>query len=370
MGGLEMVRVGEVFESNYIAPCGAMVERFEDVLAEHVGRPVVATASGTAALHLALRVLGVGPGDTVVCATLTFVASIAPAVEMGARPVFVECDPATWCMSPTALEEALAACAQRGVKPKAVVTVDLYGQTSDYDALEAVCGRYGVPLVVDAAEALGAQYKGRPAGAAGAAGFFSFNGNKVITTSGGGALSMADPALLARAKKLAHQAREAAAWYEHHETGYNYRLSNVLAGIGVGQMEQLAAYVEKRRQIFEWYREELAGADVAFMPEADYGRSSRWLTVVELPQDAGGKHEPNKFVRGVTEALDAANIESRPVWKPMHLQPVFKGCDCHGAPASETIFRRGLCLPSGTAMTRDDVAEVCGVVRYCLEEAE
>ena len=359
MEGLERVRVEEVFESNYIAPCGAMVDAFEAKLAEHAGRGVLATSSGTAALHLALRVLGVKAGDEVACSTLTFVASVAPAVEMGARPVFVECDRETWCMCPNALEEAL----QKHPRVKIVIAVDLYGQCADYDALEAVCSRHGAVLVADAAEALGATYKGRPAGAAGAAGIYSFNGNKIITTSGGGALLVEEETMLARARKLSQQARENTPWYEHVETGYNYRLSNVLAGIGVGQMEQLATFVAKRRQIFEWYSQRLAGV-VEMMPEAGYGKSSRWLTVASLPPcHAAERGAPPDLVMRVIGALDAANIESRPVWKPMHLQPVFEGCPCYGAPVSETIFTNGLCLPSGTAMTEEDVDEVCGIVK-------
>jgi pyridoxal phosphate-dependent aminotransferase EpsN len=341
-----------------------MVDRFEAMLAAHAGRGALATSSGTAALHLALRVLGVEPGDEVVCSTLTFAASITPAVHMGARPVFVECSAETWCMCPDALDTALSA----HPRVKVVVAVDLYGQCADYDALEAVCEKHGAALVVDAAEALGATYKGRPAGAAGAAGFYSFNGNKIVTTSGGGALLMADAAMLARARKLAQQAREPAPWYEHAEAGFNYRLSNVLAGIGVGQMEQLPGFVAKRRQIFEWYVQNLHGL-VDMMPEAGYGKSSRWLTVCKMQNakckmENGGK--PSERVMRVVNAHDAANIESRPVWKPMHLQPVFAGCPCYGTPVSGEIFYNGLCLPSGTAMTGDDVAEVCGIVRSAV----
>jgi pyridoxal phosphate-dependent aminotransferase EpsN len=316
-------------------------------------------SSGTAALHLALRVLGVKPGDEVACSTLTFIASVAPAVDMGAAPVFVEPSPETWCMDPSALDVAL----QKHPRAKTVVAVDLYGQCCDYDALETVCAKHGAALVVDAAEALGATYKNRPAGAAGAASFYSFNGNKIVTTSGGGALLMADEKQLARARKLSQQAREPAAWYEHAETGFNYRMSNVLAGIGAGQLEWLGAFVEKRREIFSWYVEELQNA-VDFMPESPHGKCSRWLTVARLP----GCHEttrgkPSENVLRVLAALDAANIESRPVWKPMHLQPVFAGCPHFGAPVAEAVFTDGLCLPSGSAMTREDVAEVCAVLK-------
>jgi len=350
IAGFERAYVAEVFESNYIAPCGAMVDAFEAKLAQHAGRGALATSSGTAALHLALRVLNLKPGDEVACSTLTFVASIAPAVQMGATPVFVECARETWCICPNALEEAL----KKHPRVKVVVAVDLYGQCCDYDALETVCAKHGATLIVDAAEALGATYKGRPAGAAGAAGIYSFNGNKIITTSGGGALLMADENLLAHARKLAQQAREPVAWYEHTELGYNYRLSNVLAGIGVGQMEMLAEFVEKRRQICAWYAARLDGI-ATVMPEAAYGKSSRWLTVVRLPR---GKP------LDVATALEAANIEARPVWKPMHQQPVFAGCACHGEPVSVEIFADGLCLPSGTAMTEGDVHDVCDIIKH------
>jgi len=358
IAGTERARVGEVFDSNYIAPCGAMVDRFEAALAQHAGRGALATASGTAALHLALRVLGVRPGDEVACSTLTFIASIAPALDMGAHPVFVESAPETWCMDPGALETAL----QKHPRIKAVVAVDLYGQCCDYAALETVCARHGAALIIDAAEALGATYKNRPAGAAGAAGFYSFNGNKIVTTSGGGALLMADATKLAHARKLSQQAREPEPWYEHAETGHNYRLSNVLAGIGVGQLELLKNFVEKRREIFSWYVEELKGL-VAFMPESPHGKSSRWLTVARLPAcHKAERGKPSENVLRVIAALDAANIESRPVWKPMHLQPVFAGCPCFGEPVSEAIFAEGVCLPSGSAMTREDVAEVCEIL--------
>ncbi len=359
MGGMERVRVEEVFESNYIAPCGAMVKRFEGMLAERIGRPVLATSSGTGALHLALRVLGLRPGDEVGCSTLTFIASVGPAVEMGATPVFVECAAESWCMDAEALETAL----RKHPKARVVIAVDLYGQCADYDAIAEVCARHGVALIVDAAEALGARYKGRPAGAAGAASFFSFNGNKIITTSGGGALAMEDWEMLARAERLSQQAREKVAWYEHRETGYNYRLSNVLAGIGAGQLEMLEAYVAKRREICAWYTEELAGV-AEVMPEANYGQSSRWLTVARFPRrGAIEKGRPGELAMCVMAALEAANIESRPVWKPMHTQPVFAGCACYGEPLSEDIFTDGLCLPSGTGMTREDVAEVCDIAR-------
>lgn len=390
MSGDEQRRVEEAFASNYIAPCGPMVDRFEREFAATVGVPqACAVSSGTAALDLLFHELGVTAGDRVFCSDLTFVSSIAPAVHRGAEPVFIDCDAATWTMDPELLEAALADAAQTGRLPRAVVAVDLYGQCCDYDRIETACRRYGVPLIIDAAEALGAVYGTslRHAGVAGWAGVYSFNGNKIITSSGGGMLVSRDEGVVERARKRSQQAREACPWYEHRELGYNYRMSNIVAAIGVGQLGHLDAIVAKKRQIFEWYRERLEKTGgVAFMPEADYGRCTRWLTVMELRsevltcesskvggQGAGcqkpGTGRPAGMVERVRLALENANIESRPVWKPMHLQPVFRGAKVWGGALSERLFANGLCVPSGAALTESDADRICEIIQTAGVEA-
>jgi dTDP-4-amino-4,6-dideoxygalactose transaminase len=386
MGGAERALIDEVFASNYIAPCGPMVDRFEGDFASAVGLPhACALSSCTAALDLLFHELGVSRGDTVFCSDLTFVASIAPAVHRGATPVFIDCDETTWAMDPDLLAEALAEAGKEGRLPRAGVAVDLYGQCCDYDRLEASCAVYGVPLIVDAAEALGARYWGtvggrrsaiggeRHAGDAGWAAVYSFNGNKIITTSGGGMLASRDRGVVDRARARSQQAREPAAWYEHKALGYNYRMSNVVAGIGVGQLACLEQIARKKRQIFARYHERL-GACVGFMPEAAYGACTRWLTVAELEvggrssevgeQRLGGPSEP---VRRVISALESENIESRPVWKPMHLQPVFRGAKIYGGRVSERVFNRGLCLPSGAGLSESDVDRIAGLVLRSME---
>ena len=364
MGGGEQERVREAFASNYVAPTGPMVDRFEALFSERVGIPnVCALSSGTAGLDLLFRELGVGRGDTVICSDLTFVASIAPAVHAGAEPVFVDCEAATWTMDTERLAEALDEADRSGRRPKAVVAVDLYGQCCDYDGIEALCERHGVPLIVDAAEALGARYGDRAAGDAGWAAVYSFNGNKIITTSGGGMLASRDAGVVARARKRSQQSREVAVWYEHRELGYNYRLSNICAAIGVGQLAHLDTILARKRAIAEFYRERLREVTaVSWMPEAPYGQSNHWLSILQLdPRQTAVTPEQVRL------ALEAANIESRPVWKPMHAQPVFAGVRCYGGAVSERLFRQGLCLPSGAGMTKDDLARVADVVCACLE---
>lgn len=362
MTGDEERMVAEAFASRYIAPCGPMVDRFERVFAQTVEQPfATAVSSGTAALALLFRDLGVGKGDTVFCSDLTFVSSVGPAWHMGAEPVFIDCDRETWTMDPGLLEEALEDAARAVRLPKAVVAVDLYGQCCDYDRLETLCARYGVPLVIDAAEALGARYKGRSSGTAGYAAVFSFNGNKIITTSGGGMVVSADAGVVDRARKRSQQSREPAAWYEHREVGFNYRMSNLLAAVGLGQLMHLPEILERKRKIFETYRERIpAKSGVSFMPRADYGEPSRWLTVALLPDaDAGvSPGVPSERVLSAIRALDAANIESRPLWKPMHLQPVFSRCRCYGGGVGEELFASGICLPSGAALRREDIERV------------
>jgi pyridoxal phosphate-dependent aminotransferase EpsN len=314
-------------------------------------------------MHLALREVGVGPGDEVLVQSLTFVGSVTPVIYLGARPVFIDSDTATWNMDPALLETELAACDRRGKLPRAVVPTDVYGQSCDQDAIRAVCDRYGVPLIQDAAEAVGATYKGRPTGAGARAAVYSFNGNKVLTTAGGGMLASDDAALIGHACLLANQARDPAPHYEHSEIGYNYRLSNVLAAIGRGQLRSVADHVEKRRWLFRQYQQGLADvAGVTFMPEAPYGRSSRWLTAILIDAKAAGMTPES-----VRLALEEQSIEARPVWKPMHLQPVFAGCRSVGGAVSERLFRDGLCLPSGSAMSAADVERVVAVVRSCVQ---
>ena len=368
MGGSERARVEEAFASNYIAPCGPMVERFEREFATVVGLPhACALSSCTAALDLLFHELGVTRGDTVFCSDLTFVASIAPAVQRGAEPVFIDGDDESWTLDPGLLEQALADAAQAGKLPKAVVAVDLYGQCCHYARVEEVCARYEVPLIIDAAEALGATYGERQAGRAGWAAVYSFNGNKIITTSGGGMLASTCGELVDRARWLSQQARGKYPWYEHEQLGYNYRMSNIVAAIGVGQLACLDDIIAKKRRLFEAYRVRLAALpEVSFMPEAAYGTCTRWLTVMQLetPEDRANSAtgEPSPLAERVRLALEAENIESRPVWKPMHLQPVFNGARVYGGAVSERVFSQGLCLPSGAGLSEGDVDRVSRII--------
>ncbi len=360
VGQAERRYVQEAFDTNWIAPVGPHVDAFERELAEAVdARHAVAVSSGTAALHLALRLAGVQAGDEVLVSTFTFCASVNPALYLGARATFIDSEPSSWNLDPNLLEHVLERRARAGRLPKALVAVDLYGQCADLGPIQALCDRHGVALIEDAAEALGATYRGRPAGTFGQAGVFSFNGNKIITTSGGGMLVTDDAAWARRARKLATQAREPVPHYEHTEVGYNYRLSNVLAGIGRGQLEKLEARVEARRRIFEHYRTCLSDLPgVSFMPEAPWGRATRWLTCLTIdPEAFGADHE------AVRRALEAQNIEARPLWKPMHLQPAYAGSEAVGGHVAEGLFARGLCLPSGSALTDADLDRVVQVVR-------
>jgi pyridoxal phosphate-dependent aminotransferase EpsN len=360
LGGLELEFVHEAFASNWVAPVGPHVDEFEKEFADLVGvAAAAAVSSGTAALHLALRLLGARRGDEVLCSTFTFSASANPIVYEGARPVFIDADRATWNMDPGLLREELKACAARGKLPRAVIVVDLYGQCADFDAIVPACAAYGVPVIEDAAEALGASYRGRPAGTFGRLGVFSYNGNKIITTSGGGMLVGEDEELIDRARFLASQARDPAPHYEHSEVGFNYRMSNVLAAVGRGQLRVLADRVAARRRNFEHYRRALADLPgLAFMPEADYGQATRWLTCLTInPEKFGATREEVRL------ALEAENIESRPAWKPLHMQPVFAGCRSRGGAVARELFERGLCLPSGSGMTEADLARVAAVVR-------
>jgi pyridoxal phosphate-dependent aminotransferase EpsN len=360
MSGSEMPYIQEAFDSNWIAPLGPNVDAFENEFCEAVGSAhALALTSGTAALHLALLLLGIGPGDEVVVSTLTFAASVNPILYLGATPVFIDCQASSWNMDPALLAQFLEERAGQGRLPKAMVLVHLYGQSADIDPIRALCQQYGLPLVEDAAEALGATYKGQTPGTFGQAGIFSFNGNKIITTSGGGMLISDDAEFIAHARKLATQARDPAPHYEHSEIGFNYRMSNVLAGIGRGQLQALEERVLARRRNFDYYEEALAHLPgICFMPEAAWGRHSRWLTTLTIdPAAFGGDRE------SVRLALEAVNIESRPVWKPMHLQPVFARYECAGGAVAEGIFARGLCLPSGSNLTESDLSRIVAAVR-------
>ena len=355
MGGEELALLKDAFESNWIAPLGPHVDAFEREFAAAVGVPhAAALSSGTGALHLALQVLGVTPGDAVLCSTLTFVASASPITWVGAEPVFIDSERESWNIDPALVAEEIETAARRGRCPKAVIAVDLYGQTANLGPIAEVCQRHGVELIEDAAEALGANHRGRPAGSAGRLGVFSFNGNKIITTSGGGMLVSAEEALVTRARFLAQQARDPAPHYEHSILGNNYRMSNLLAAVGRGQLRVLPQRVERRRQIFTFYQRALGSVPgITFMPEASWGKATRWLTVIQIdPLVFGATREDVRL------HLEHVNVEARPVWKPMHLQPVFKGCRVVGGPVAADLFDRGLCLPSGSQMTDADCQRV------------
>ena len=366
LGGRELELLAEAVESNWIAPLGPQVDAFEEEFARavRVGH-AAALSSGTAALHLALEIVGVGPGDEVLCSDLTFVATANTVVYRGARPVFVDADESSWNMDPALLAEEMAARRRRGRLPKAVVAVDLYGQSADWERLEAICADHGVPLIEDAAEALGALYRGRPVGGFGSMAVFSFNGNKIITTSGGGMLVSNEAAVVERARFLASQARDPAPHYEHSTLGYNYRLSNLLAAVGRAQLELLADRVAARRRIFARYRDRLAALPgLELMPEAPYCESSRWLTCLTLDPRAFGCDRER-----VRLTLEEHDVEARPVWKPMHLQPLYRECPVVGGAVGERLFERGLCLPSGSALTDADVDRVAELVAGCHSAA-
>ena len=360
MSGHELELVNDAFASNWIAPLGPHVDAFEREFAAAVGVPhAAALSSGTAALHLAMQLVGVERGDEVLCSTFTFSATANAITYEGGVPVFVDSERASWNLDPALVAEELDACARRNKLPRAVVTVDLYGQSADHDPIRAACERHGVTVIEDAAEALGATYKGQPVGRFGRLGVFSFNGNKIITTSGGGMLVSEDEALIRRARFLATQARDPAPHYQHSEIGYNYRLSNVLAAIGRGQLRVLEERVAAKRRIFARYVERLGGLPgVAFMPEPEWAHSTRWLTCITIDPAAFGATRED-----VRLALEAQDIESRPLWKPMHLQPVFASCRARGGAVSAALFEHGLCLPSGSALTDAEVDRIAAIVR-------
>lgn len=367
LSGYEEEYIKQAFRDNWIAPLGPHVDAFERELAEYVGvKGAVALSSGTAGIHLALRLLGVGKDDLVFCSTLTFIASVNPVLYQGGVPVFIDSEPASWNMSPSALRKAFKWAERKGRLPKAVVAVDLYGQSADMEPILQICREYGVPVVEDAAEALGATYKGKKCGSLGDFGVFSFNGNKIITTSGGGMLVSDDVKALEKARFWATQARDRAVWYQHSEMGYNYRMSNVLAGIGRGQLRVIEERVARRREVFLRYQQALGDIEgIGFMPEASFGRSNRWLTVMTVDEE-----KLSASPLDLINALEGENIESRPVWKPMHLQPLFAGCEYFthedGVSISDGLFKKGLCLPSGSSLAEEEQERVIGVIRKVL----
>jgi dTDP-4-amino-4,6-dideoxygalactose transaminase len=345
----------DAFDSNWIAPVGPDIGAFERELAERVGvGHAVALSSGTAALHLCLLLAGVGPGDEVLLPSFTFVATASVVVHLGGSPVFVDSSPSTWNIDPDLVETELARRAASGRLPAAIVTVDLYGQSADYDRLIPLCSDYGVPLIEDAAEALGATYRDRPTGSFGTSAVFSFNGNKIITTSGGGMLVTDSAEVAERARYLATQARDPFPHYEHSALGYNYRLSNLLAALGRAQLRGLDRRIERRRAIQERYRKALGGVPgIRFMPVAPYGEPNWWLTCILVDPDSFGADREQ-----VRTALEEVDIESRPTWKPLHLQPVFEGVPSLGGEVCAEIFAHGLCLPTGSALTEAEVDRV------------
>jgi dTDP-4-amino-4,6-dideoxygalactose transaminase len=360
VGEIERKLLLEAFDSNWVAPVGPDLDAFEAQVADLVGvRHAVALSSGTAALHLALIAAGVRRGDTVLVPSFTFAATANAVLYLGARPVFLDSTPDTWNVDPALVADELTARADRGQLPRAVIAVDMYGQCADYDPLLTACDRYGVALIEDAAEALGASYRGRAAGSFGLAGVLSFNGNKIITTSGGGMLVTDDARVATRARHLATQAREPVPHYEHRTVGYNYRLSNLLAALGRGQLHRLADLIAARRANREHYLAMLGDLPgLTFMPVAGYGTPNWWLTCLLI--------DPAEFGAGrdrVIAELARHDIEARPTWKPMHLQPVFQDCVTRGGAVSADLFHRGLCLPSGSALTDADRDRVVAAVR-------
>lgn len=353
--------IDDVLTSNWVAPVGPHLNEFEAEVAKRSNRAhALALNSGTAALHLALQILGIGPGDAVICPTLTFVASANPICYLGAEPIFIDSEPRTWNMDPELLEKALT----EHSNIKAIIVVHLYGQCAEMDRIVELCESHNVPLIEDAAEALGANHQGKPAGAFGAFSFFSFNGNKIITTSGGGMLLSNEKPNIEQALYLATQAREPVAHYEHKAIGYNYRMSNVLAGLGLSQFADLDRRITARRSHFEAYKEALKHCEgVDFMPLTDPDAANYWLTCLTIdPVNSGTTRDT------LIAALEEEDIEARPLWKPLHLQPVFKDMTYYGSEVAEKLFNYGLCLPSGSSMTTEDRDRVIQVIKKCINK--
>jgi UDP-N-acetylbacillosamine transaminase len=355
MSGKEQKYIAEAFESNYIAPLGPFVNRFEESICDYTKAPYsLALSSATAGLHLALRVLGVGDGDIVLASTLTFIGSINAILYQRATPIFVDSD-SSWQISPTLLKEAIRVSPR---PPKALIITHLYGGVAKIDEIVSICKKHNIYLIEDSAESLGAMFDGRQSGVFGDLGVYSFNGNKILSTSGGGMLVSHNKEWIDRASFLSTQAKEPHLHYEHKEYGYNYRLSNILSAIGVAQMEVLDSRVDRKREIFELYRRELSHIDeISFMPEIKSSRANRWLTTLTF-------NTTNPL--SIIKALEEENIESRPVWKPMHLQPLFRDSIVVGGEVSERLFERGLCLPSGTAMSDKQIVDICTIIKSHL----
>lgn len=359
MGGKEKQYIEEAFETNWIAPLGPNVDAFEREVAKYVDvNAAAALSSGTAAIHLALKIVGVGPGDVVFCSSLTFAASCNPIIYQGATPIFIDSEPQSFNMSPVALEKAF-----KEHQPKAVIVVNLYGQSADMEAILEICHQHQVPVIEDAAESLGATYKGKMSGSLGDFGIFSFNGNKIITTSGGGMLVANDEKAINKVKFWATQSRENFRYYEHQELGYNYRMSNISAGIGRGQLEVLEERIHKKKEIYTIYQQTIGSSEfMQMMPVCEYGEPNYWLSVLIL--DERGMLTPLDIIK----ALEQENIESRHVWKPMHLQPLYEKEAFYnhypsGMSVAEDLFRRGICLPSDTKMTMEDIQKVITIIQ-------
>ena len=357
MSGNELKYIQKVFESNYIAPLGEYVEKFEQSICDYTAtQNALALSSGTAAIHLALRVLGIGSGDDVLASTFTFIGSVNAILYQNANPVFIESDAASWNLSAALLNKYLLSCKK---KPKALIITHLYGMSADIEKIAEICRLHGIYLIEDAAESLGATFNDKHTGTFGDFGIYSFNGNKILTTSGGGMLVSKNREWIEKAKFYATQAKEPYIHYEHKEYGYNYRMSNVLAAIGVAQMEVIEERVAKKREIFQWYQSFLSDIEeIAFMPELQNSRGNRWLTALYFE-----KTDPEKIMH----ALNNVNVESRPLWKSMHLQPLFQDALYYGDGFSEKLFEKGLCLASSTTMSKEDVAMICDVIKENLQ---
>ena len=364
MGDNEFKYVTEAFDLNWIAPVGPHLNDFEINLSKiSDNKHVAALGSGTSAIHLALILLGIERNDEVICSSFTFSASANPIVYQGATPIFIDSEIDTWNMCPESLDEAIRDRIHNGIKPKAIIVVHLYGMPAKMNEILKVSRRYNIPIIEDAAEGLGSTYFNKPLGSLAEFGVYSFNGNKIITTSGGGALISSDEDSIKKAKFLATQARDNAPHYEHSHIGYNYRLSNVSAAIGLGQLEVLQQRVEKRREIFEYYKKELSDIkEISFVEEPDGFYSNRWLTTILLSEDSKVSREDLRL------NLELDNIESRPVWKPMHLQPIFSSCKYYGANNAEHLFRYGLCLPSGSNMIETDLRRIITNIKRSFEK--
>ncbi len=361
MSGKELEYIKKVFESNYIAPVGEFLDKFEKNICDYTkSKYAVAVSSGTSAIHLALRVLGVREGDYVLCSTFTFIGSVSPVLYQNAIPVFIDSNYKTWNLDPDLLELAINELHKKEIYPKALILTHIYGQPAEIDKILEICNKFNIYLIEDAAESLGATFNNKHTGTFGIAGVYSFNGNKIITTSGGGMLISNEKWVVEKARFYATQAKEDTLWYEHREVGYNYRLSNVLAGIGVAQLEMIEEKIEKRRKIFNLYKELLKDLNVEFMPELENARGNRWLTTLTF-----NDLDINPFE--VVKRMQNIGIETRPLWKPMHLQPVFKNFIFYSNGVSQDIFNRGICLPSGHELTEDDLIFITNKLKSIID---